>query len=57
MIFCPPADRVPSSGGEGQIAPEIEADAPGGFDDADVGVGRNNTKQLKFTPGWTGFEG
>jgi hypothetical protein len=34
---------------------EIEAEAPDGFDENDVGVVRDNTKQLKFTPGSTGF--
>jgi hypothetical protein len=34
---------------------EIEAEAPSGFKDEDVGVVRDNTKQLKFTPGSTGF--
>ncbi|MEY9983424.1 hypothetical protein ABH995_002761 [Bradyrhizobium yuanmingense] len=34
---------------------EIEAEAPDGFDENDVGIVRDNTKQLKFTPGSTGF--
>ena len=34
---------------------EIEAEASSGFNDADVGVVRDNTKQLKFSPEWTGF--
>ncbi|MHC2255110.1 hypothetical protein ACVILK_004802 [Bradyrhizobium embrapense] len=34
---------------------EIEAEAPDGFDENDVGVVRDNTKQLKFTPGSTEF--
>jgi hypothetical protein len=34
---------------------EIEATAPEGFDEADVGVVRDNTKQLKFRPEATGF--
>jgi len=34
---------------------EVEADAPSGFEQTDVGVVRDNTKQLKFTPGSTGF--
>jgi len=38
-----------------KITLEIEAEAPSGFNDADVGVVRDNTKQLKFTPGSTGF--
>jgi hypothetical protein len=35
---------------------EIEASAPDGFDENDVGVVRDNTRQLKFNPGSTGFE-
>ena len=42
-------------GAKVKLTLEIEAEAPGGFDDADVGVVRDNTKQLKFTPGSTGF--
>ena len=34
---------------------EIEAEAPSGFNDADVGVVRDNTTQLKFMPGSAGF--
>jgi hypothetical protein len=34
---------------------EIEAEAPNGFGDGDVGVVRDNTKQLKFNSGSTGF--
>jgi hypothetical protein len=34
---------------------EIEAEAPSGFNEADVGVVRDNTRQLKFSPGATGF--
>ena len=35
---------------------EIEAEAPGGFDDAEVGVVRDNAKQLRFKPESTEFE-
>ena len=36
---------------------EIEAEATGGFDEADVGiVGDNALKQLKFTAKSTGFD-
>ena len=35
---------------------EIEATAADGFDEGDVGVVRDNARQLKFTPGSTGFE-
>jgi hypothetical protein len=34
---------------------EIEAEAQGGFDDADIGVVRDNARQLKFKPESTGF--
>ena len=34
---------------------EIEAEAPSGFNEGDVGVVRDYTKQLKFSPGSTGF--
>ena len=39
-----------------KITLEIEAEAPSGFDDADVGVVRDNARQLKFRPESTGFE-
>jgi hypothetical protein len=35
---------------------EIEADAPGGFDEGDIGVVRDNARQLKFKAGSTGFD-
>ena len=35
---------------------EIEAQAAGGFAEGDVGVVRDNAKQLKFKAGSTGFE-
>jgi hypothetical protein len=44
-----------SRGAKVKLILEIEAEAPSGFNDADVGVVRDNTKQLKFTPGSTGF--
>lgn len=34
---------------------EIDATAPSGFEEGDVGVVRDNTRQLKFTAGSTGF--
>jgi len=34
---------------------EIEAEAPSGFGETEVGVVRDNAKQLKFNPGSTGF--
>ena len=42
---------------KGQADPGNRSRSPLGFNDADVGVVRDNTKQLKFTPGSTGFEG
>ena len=44
-----------SPGAKVKLTLEIEAEALSGFNDADVGVVRDNTKQLKFTPGSTGF--
>jgi hypothetical protein len=35
---------------------EIEAEAPNGFSDGDVGVVRDNAHQLKFKAESTGFE-
>ena len=35
---------------------EIEAEAPNGFDDADIGVARDNTRRLRYKPDSTGFE-
>jgi hypothetical protein len=35
---------------------EVEAEAPEGFSQADVGVVRDNARQLKFKPESTGFE-
>lgn len=35
---------------------EIDAQAPDGFDEDDVGVVRDNARQLKFSPGSTGFD-
>jgi hypothetical protein len=46
-----------SPGAKVKLTLEIEAEAASGFNDADVGVVRDNTKQLKFAPGSTGFEG
>lgn len=44
-----------SPGAKVKLTLEIEAEAPSGFNDADVGVVRDNTKQLKFSPESTGF--
>ena len=35
---------------------EIEAKSPAGFDDADIGVVRDNARQLQFKADSTGFE-
>jgi hypothetical protein len=35
---------------------EIEAEAPAGFDETDIGVVRDNARQLKFKPDSTGFD-
>jgi hypothetical protein len=35
---------------------EVEAEAAAGFDDADVGIVRDNAKQLKFKVESTGFD-
>ena len=35
---------------------EIEAQAPDGFAQGDVGIVRDNARQLKFKAGSTGFE-
>jgi hypothetical protein len=39
-----------------KITLEIEAEAPSGFSEANVGVVRDNARQLKFKAGSTGFE-
>jgi hypothetical protein len=44
-----------SPGAKIKLTLEIEAEAPSGFNDADLGVVRDNTKQLKFNSGSTGF--
>jgi uncharacterized protein len=43
-------------GAKVKVALEIVAEAPSGFDDAEVGVVRDNAKQLKFRAEATGFE-
>ena len=35
---------------------EIEANAPDGFEDAEIGVVRDNARQLRFKPEATGFD-
>jgi hypothetical protein len=46
--------RVP--GAKVKLTLEVEAEAPGGFPDADVGVVRDNARQLKFKAEATGFD-
>jgi len=43
-------------GAKVKITVEIEAETEGGFDEADIGVVRDNARQLKFRPDSTGFE-
>ena len=39
-----------------KITLEIEAETPSGFSESDIGVVRDNARQLKFKAGSTGFE-
>jgi hypothetical protein len=41
--------------GQGNPAPSVDADAKDGFSEPDIGVVRDNTRQLKFKPESTGF--
>ena len=44
-------------GAKVKVTREIEANAPpSGFDDLEVGIVRDNAKQLKLTPEATGFD-
>ena len=45
-----------SKGTKVKLTLEIEADAENGFSDADIGVVRDNARQLKFKAESTGFE-
>ena len=45
-----------TQGARVKLTLEIEVDAPAGFSDADVGVVRDNARQLKFKAESTGFE-
>jgi hypothetical protein len=45
-----------TKGAKVRLTLEIEADAEGGFAENDVGIVCDNARQLKFTPGSTGFE-
>lgn len=42
-------------GNKVKITVEIEAETEVGFDEADIGVVRDNARQLKFRPDSTGF--
>ena len=39
-----------------ELTLEIEAEAPAGFAEADIGVVRDNARQLKFRSESTGFD-
>ena len=43
-------------GAKVKITLEIEAEADGGFEESDIGVVRDNARQLKFRTDSTGFE-
>jgi uncharacterized protein len=43
-------------GAKVKVTLEIAAEAPSGFDDSEVGIVRDNAKQLKFRAEATGFE-
>jgi hypothetical protein len=45
-----------TKGAKVRVTLEIEADAEEGFSDADIGVVRDNARQLKFKADSTGFE-
>jgi hypothetical protein len=45
-----------TNGAKVKLTLEIEAQAPDGFAEADVGVVRDNARQLKFKAESTGFE-
>ena len=50
------AELQRASGAKVKLTLEIQADAEEGFSEADVGVVRDNARQLKFKPESTGFE-
>jgi hypothetical protein len=45
-----------TQGAKVKLTLEVEAEAPNGFSDADIGVVRDNASQLKFKAKSTGFE-
>ena len=44
-------------GAKVKLTLDVEAEAPNGFAEGDVGVIRDNARQLKFKPDSTGFDG
>ncbi|HWZ69811.1 MAG TPA: hypothetical protein VNW89_18455, partial [Stellaceae bacterium] len=50
------AELQRSKGPKVRLTLEIEADTEEGFSDADIGVVRDNARQLKFKAESTGFE-
>jgi hypothetical protein len=42
-------------GAKVKLTLEVEAEAPAGFGEDDIGVVRDNSRQLKFKPESTGF--
>jgi hypothetical protein len=50
------AELQRSKGTKVRLTLEIEADAEDGFSEADIGVVRDNARQLKFKTESTGFE-
>lgn len=45
-----------TKGAKVKLTLEVEAEAPGGFEEGEVGIVRDNARQLKFKPESTGFE-
>jgi hypothetical protein len=45
-----------TQGAKVKLTLEVDAEAPGGFSNADIGVVRDNARQLKFKAESTGFE-
>jgi predicted AAA+ superfamily ATPase len=56
IITAVVAELQRTGGAKVRLTLEIEAEAPDGFDESEVGVVRDNAKQLKFRPESTGFE-
>jgi hypothetical protein len=49
-------EKASAKGAKVKLTLEIEADAQEGFPDADIGIIRDNARQLKFQAESTGFE-